>query len=362
MGLRRCPNRHRPSAITLTELLVVIAILLILSVTVLPNLTAAIDSRRIREASRAVSTFVARAQSRTIGAVEPRGFMLQPAAADADVAVDLYFADVPPAYAGQEQDSVVRILPYGESLPTSVTAEFLRRGERDDNTSQEITRLCSDGDGIQFGGRGPYYRFTPPNVVSMWADDGQTPRNTPWPRGFSVYGPDAGLPFRIRRQPSRASSGLLQLQRGAAIDLSWSTMGTRVLSGTLAGDDLGPGITGRIVTNPTQPICVLFDAAGRPAELWHSGGVRTVISEPLFLLMGLAELCGNRPVRLSAGESASQESDRRGANWQYSDASWLCIDHNTGTVKFGPVAPRAASVLESQRYIRMTIGLGITER
>jgi len=106
----------------------------------------------------------------------------------------------------------------------------------------------------------------------------------------------------------------------------------------------------------------LFDGSGKPSELYHSGGLRTVIAEPLFLLVGLAELCGNMPVVLAPGEAVSSEGERRGANWQYADSAWLCIDNNTGVVKFGPVDPRATTVITSQRYIRMTIGLGVTER
>jgi len=344
---------------TLVELLVVVAILTILSVVVLPNITGTIDSRRVREAARSVSTFIARAQSRAIGAVDPRGLILQPSTADADVVIDLYVATVPPVYAGEFPDSRARLDYAPAPLPSAAQVTFL-----DDDTSRRLanTDLTSDGDGIQFGGRGPYYRFTPPTpsvagTVRMWTDNNQSSRNTPWPQAGG-----AGLPFKIRRQPARASAGLLQLQRGAAIDLAWSTMGDKVLSSSLPDAALGAAISGRIVVNQPFPICILFDASGKPTELYHSGGVRTVIAEPIFLLIGLAELCGNRPVNLAPGESESDQEDRRGANWQYSDAAWLCIDNNTGIVKFGPVDPRAANVIASQRYIRMTVGLGVTER
>jgi prepilin-type N-terminal cleavage/methylation domain-containing protein len=339
---------------TLVELLVVVAILLILSVVVLPSITGTIDSRRIREGARAVSTFIARAQSRAIGATDPRGFILQPSAADPEVAIDFYFADVPPVYAGQAIDSRAT-LDYGMAvLPSSAQVTFLDPATA---TRLATTDLARDGDGIQFGGRGPFYRFTPAtSTVRMWPDNNQSPRNTPWPQASAD-----GMPFKIRRQPARASAGLLQLQRGAAIDLAWSTIGDRVLSSSLPDAALGAAISGRIVANQGFPICVLFDGSGKPTDLYHSGGVRTVVAEPIFLLVGLAELCGNPPVNLAPGESATDQEDRRGANWQYSDAAWLCIDNNTGIVKFGPVDPRATNVLASQRYIRMTVGLGVTE-
>lgn len=353
---QRCGDNR---GMTLTELLVVIAILMLLSVVVLPNIAGTIDSRRIREGARGVSSFVARAQSRAIGSVEPRGLILQPTAADADIAIDLFFADVPTAYGGEYPDSRVTFSYDDQNAPTVASLTYVRAGGLDTDTAQRVsaTDICHDGDSIQFGGRGPYFRWTKPNLVTMWTGNNQNYRNTPWPRSDAD-----GIPFKIQRQPGRASAGLLQLQRGAAVDLAWSTLGTRVLSNALPAAVLGAGVTGRIVSDQTQPICILFDGSGKPTEIYHSGGLRTVIAEPIFLLVGLAELCGNPPLLLAPGESASTQTERRGANWQYSDAAWLCIDNNTGITKFGPVDPRATSVLESQRYIRMTIGLGVTER
>lgn len=342
---------------TLVELLVVVVILGLLSVVVLPNLAGTLDSRRIREAARGVSSFVARAQSRSIGASDPRGLILQPTVADPDVVVDLFFADVPRAYAGQNPQTRARIVYDDPNSPSVATLVYLGDANNETYARLNTTDICRAGDSIQFDGRGTYYRFNPPDRVTMWLENNQTFRNTPWPRSGQ-----GGVPFAIQRQPARASTGILQLQRGAAVDLAWSTLGNRVLSTSLPDAALGTGIDGRIVTVPSEPISLLFDGAGKPRELYHSGGLRTVVAEPLFFLIGLAELCGNPPVVLSVGEVASTEGERRGANWQYADAAWLCVDNNTGVVKFGPVDARATTVLQSQRYIRMTIGLGVTER
>jgi type II secretory pathway pseudopilin PulG len=344
---------------TLVELLVVVAILLLLSVVTVPNIAGTIEARRIREAARSVSSFVARSQSRAIGSPVPRGLILQPTSADPDIAIDLFFADVPEEYAGDSVSSRAVITWNNPNQPTRAELAYRNDGGVDAETTNRLTNtdICRSGDSIQFGGRGAYFRWDPPNLVTMWADNGRSNRNTPWPRP----GPE-GLSFKISRQPTRASTGVLQLQRGAAIDLAWSVLGSRVLSNTLPDAALGPGITGRVVTDQSQPICVLFDSAGKPTEMFHSGGMRTVIAEPLFLLIGLTDLCGNTPVVLAPGESAALQKERRGANWQYGDSAWLCIDNNTGITKFGPVNPRASSVIESQRYIRMTIGIGVTER
>jgi hypothetical protein len=86
------------------------------------------------------------------------------------------------------------------------------------------------------------------------------------------------------------------------------------------------------------------------------------VTEPLFLLIGSSQLSGNDYVPSLSGDSGIDPEQREGTNWQYTDSAWLCIDNNSGVVKYGPVAPAATSVLASQRYVRQTVGLGVSER
>jgi len=240
-----------------------------------------------------------------------------------------------------------------------VEVQFQLNGTPDGPT---LTRLkdpdfCNDGDAIQFGGLGPWYRLvvsplrqaTGKSFIEMWADVSQSPRNLAWPQ----TGP-AGTTFKIGRQPRRASSGILQIQKGAAIDLAWSCLGARPL-GPVSGFPA-------ILTSPAKPVTLLFGPSGNPLEIVHSGGERTRITEPLFLLIGSSQLSGNDYVPSLAGDAGTDPEQRDGTNWQYTDSAWLCIDNNSGIVKFGPVAPRATSVLESQRYVRQTVGQSVSER
>jgi hypothetical protein len=164
----------------------------------------------------------------------------------------------------------------------------------------------------------------------------------------------------------------------AAVDLRWSSLGGTLFSDFIELNDAQPA-----------PITILFDAAGRPSQCVHSNGSRRTISEPIFLLLGLAELCGNDPVKVNpddngtgADESPNVEPEKRnGANWQYFDGIWLYIDHQSGLVRTAPSAARQAdikylasladgkalneairlAVLESQYNIRAAIGLGVRE-
>jgi prepilin-type N-terminal cleavage/methylation domain-containing protein len=223
----------RRRGMTLVELLVVVMILGLLSVTVLPTIGNTVGSRRNREAARNASSFIARAQSRAINAIGPRGFMIQPLAADPAAAIDMYFASAPEHYGGEDDDSraVVKPADLNSRLESQLDVHFERAGIPDAPTLDRLkdTDFCADGDAIQFGGFGPWYRLvvTPlrdgsgPPAITMWADASQSPRNLSWPRtGIG------GLPFRISRQPRRASSGVLQLQKGAAVDVAWSCLGS----------------------------------------------------------------------------------------------------------------------------------------
>lgn len=337
------PSATHSSGFTLIELLVVVAILGLLSVAVLPNLAGTITARRYREAARDVSAFVARCQSRALDAKEPKGVLIQPLAANTATAIDLYFANVPDVYAGETSLSTAQIAgttnitagPLAITFDAATQARFSSQPD-----------FCRAGDAIQFGGRGPKFKFLPPNQVTMWFEDNQNPRNTAWPRATG-----AGLPFRIWRQPSRGTGGALQLQKGAAIDLAWCCLGTRPFR-----DFMGTNIN-------ENAISLLFDATGKPTEIVHSGGVRTTVGEPLFLLIGEADLAGNPyDPSVSRDSISTPPEERGGANWQYGDCVWLCVDGNSGVVKFGNVAPGTTSVLASQRFVRMTIGYSVTER
>ena len=353
-------RRTTRGAMTLVELLVVVAILGLLSAVVLPAIGTTTDARRYREAGRSLSTFIARSQSRGINSDDAKGFLIQPLATDPSAAIDLYFANAPNAYAGGLASSraVVNVGTFASQLAVAFVLDGVdSNGDGNlDSDSFTLSQLaqpgfCTTGDLMQFGGAGPFFEFVPPPsggpLIRMRGDFNQSPRNTAWPRTSA-----SGAPFRILPQPRRASSGLLQLQRGTAIDIAWSCLGGRTL-----------GMGGIIAAAAQQaPVAVMFDSAGKPSELIHSGGLRTRITEPLFLLIGSLDAAGNEYVA-AANTSTGLEPDQRvGANWQYADSVWLCIDHNTGLVKQGPVAPAATTVYESQRFIRLTVGLGVTEQ
>lgn len=354
------PARHRRAGFTLLELLVVITILSLLAVIVLPNISGSVNARRYRDVSRNVSAFIARCQSRAIGARAPRGVMLQPLSGNTAAAIDLYLADTPDPYAGETTDSVAALdyTGFNYATGTAVPISF-------DLATRDrllMPNFCMDGDTIQFGGTGAKYKMlmtNPPTLpfrVGMWFEDNQNPRNTAWPQppatgaGLPLPATGAGLPFRIWRQPTRGTGGALQIGKGVCIDLAASTMGIIPFSAFMT-------------TNvPENTISIMFDSTGKPSEIVHSGGRRTSVSAPIFLLVGEADLAGNEYDPSVSGDTGTLPTERGGVNWQYGDCMWLCIDNNSGVVKSGPVAGRQTSIQASQRFVRLTIGYGTAEK
>lgn len=266
----------------------------------------------------------------------------------------MFFADSPPDYAGETVVTTADVeASGGDPRVASLTYS-------DTATQSRIANggFVSPGDSIQFEGRGLWFPLGPwdpikkKSTVTMRGDGlgrGQNPFNTVLPLG-------RGLPFRIRRKPFRASTGIFQCANGTAIDLRWCTLGGRLFSDfmTFSGDN-------------TPEIVVLYDKVGRPFQLLHSGGRKEPVAEPIFLLVGLVDLCGNDVVPVSDAEQAEDVNFRKGANFQYADAFWLVIDPNAGVVRSSRSAASEANsmtdataaemVIKSQYNIRIFAGL-----
>lgn len=109
------PPRANRSALTLVELLVVVVLVTTLVTTAIPVLAPGGDSRRLREASRAVNSFLAGAQARAVETGRPYGVALKRLSAvtgdprDNGMVVELAYVEVPPVYAGLDSGAMVRV-------------------------------------------------------------------------------------------------------------------------------------------------------------------------------------------------------------------------------------------------------------
>src|SRR5262245_34342634 len=108
---------HLRRAFTLVELLVVIAIISMVTLATVPMILPALDTRRIRESARIVSTQFASAQSEAMAKGRSVGVWIDKlktgdlagGTVEGQAAKDLFLCEVPQPYAGDTIDSRVTI-------------------------------------------------------------------------------------------------------------------------------------------------------------------------------------------------------------------------------------------------------------
>jgi|GEM_PF-858080 len=367
------PLPIRRAGMTLVELLVVITILGLLAVTVLPSLATSAESRRTRETTRTVSSFIAKAQGRAIGRQEWSGLKLMAVNASSAAAIDLFLADVPDAYRGDTTSAALTI-----SASTATT----RTGTSDAISSITGTGIFNlgirAGDPIRFDGRGPAYKVTGTSATSItfalrgndvndpYNDDvGQTAHNTPWPASGVSH------TFEIYRSPQ--TSGMpLTLPGGRAIDLYWSGFGppqANQMPGTYrpfvhVKNSFYPAPLAQGVSD----ISVVFDATGRLRQVF-AGNDRYSTTGPVFLLVGRADRANQAYLEYSTFTANKGADDSIGANWQYPDSYWVAIDPATGLVRTAECSPEDLSwaglneyqkLIRSQDWIRQALLAGGT--
>lgn len=334
---------------TLIELLVVVAIMLTLIITVAPNLVNTAEARRSREAARMVAGFVAKAQSRAVGRAEWSGMMLLATSTTSFAAIDMVLADVPPAYRGDTTDATVQVTgsvgSTRNAAPVPSTA-----------LASSTTANVAAGDIIRFGGRGPLFELIDPKSsgfgFELQGDDakalddlGYEPHNTPWPALSPVR-----HTFEIFRKPTPAGSPL-SLPESRAVDLRWSGVGPPQVDG-VTGTYRQFGGSGIV-----SSVSLVFDGTGRLRQAL-AGSTRLIITGPVFLLVGRPDrlprsLAGlSDPLDPNQPANLNPADDSTGANWQYADSHWVAIDPMTGVAKTAECFPGAASVTDSQRWIR----------
>ena len=325
--LAHSPYHRR--GMTLVELMVVVLILGLLAVTVLPNLANSADSRKIREAARAVSSFVAASQSQAISGRSGGGIridVLGSPMGSNDAALDVGMVMIPQPYCGDDPGSVVTVVP--DSIDSSMAALTFTGGFSDDplkNASGNILPHL----GIRFGGSRIEFMFVPTlgsATGTVYMQDGvgqsslpnlnQTIDNTSWPQGAVCYEITAG--------PLRDGNTSLTLGDGVAIDMTNSYVGT-----------------GNIFSVPrlSDSVYLLFDSAGVPTSWINDGLTKQPFAETLFLLINSVEAIQNNTSLTEPG------------------GYWVAVDPRGGVPKVAEVKPQGApidtlKIRDSQEYIR----------
>ena len=323
MTMSPAPHRH---GMTLVELLVVVLILGLLAVTVLPNLTNSGENRRLREGVRAVSSFVANAQSRAIGQATGAGLWIDVLAnqmGGSSIAIDLAAANVAQPYAGATTSSGITTLTASNlARSLSVTATF----------SETITLPPSGPYLLRFQGSRSWLDFALTTTsttetsasgisgtIALRNSVGQTVANMAWPQVSSAN----PVGYEIVSPPTRNSVSSLTLGDRVAIDITNSTLGSNVLTG---GVDYAS-------------IVVLFDPSGTPSQLvllprGGGSGARLPLQDPIFLLV------------------ASIESIQAGNSLTDPRSTWVAIDPRGGIPRVAEVNASGGTFAQKQSFIR----------
>jgi type II secretory pathway pseudopilin PulG len=316
--------------VTLIELLIVLSIIIMVTAAAIPIMAPALQNRRMREASRLVSTYISGARARAIETGRPVGVMFERFNGQ-PFSMVLSYVDVPQPYSGDFSNSRVIVSPgatYGQITGFALT-DMLWQG------------LVRHGDLIRLDSKGPWYAMgaastqsgqplPPPTTASPWifiTTSGAAPNLPP------SYSAGLAVPFQILRQPIRSSSPPMQLPEGVVIDLSSSSAGTFAFN---SGTPMAP----IVAYNPwfTFSPGGAMDSVGVPAVRRPTGSV--------FLLIGRRDLMPDVAINAMNGmpENKNIHDTDPIPKSEYLKNFWIAIAPQTGRVTVAESAVSASNL------------------
>ncbi len=314
--------RPSPLGFTLIEMLIVVSIMMILVAAAATMMRPATESRRIREAARAINVYLSSARNRAMETGRPCGVMLRRLQGAQTAVLTLDQCEVPPCYCGEMEQSVARVTQSG----TDISVALLSSASGGPETLP--SGMVRPNDLIQFNCQGPMYRIllttepldgngyflnTLTTLSATILDLTQAP-SQPWSATPLV------LSYRIYRTPVKGAAQPLQLPAGAVIDLYGS--------GIYGGVGIDPGTW-------EHTVMILFAANGSVDRIYAPGVPPGVLypTAPIFLLVGKRDRVGKAGV---GTPTSANEPDW--ANWQDLNNLWVVINPQTGLVTSGEVA------------------------
>ena len=314
-------------AVTLLELLVVIGILMLLIGVAIPTMQPALESRRIREAARAVNVYCGAARNRALETGRPCGVVIQRVEGLADCSDQLKQAEEPPSYAG-------------ESL-FSVAGNFQVNANNNIATlSADFSGLAPDkvhvGDLVQLNGQGPFYTITGVGGTNLTMQtDVSGGLLLPWNGG------SLPVPYEIFRRPTLTMANPLQLPSTTVIDLRDS--GTDDAPQWLKSS--GPG---------DEEIIIMFSPNGSVHRV-YLGGQPIAVTQPIYLLVGRRE-----QMLIQQPGNPGTDPDELLLNYQILSNLWVTLNPQTGLVTCTQMATTTAQddVAGARRYAREAQSMG----
>lgn len=335
LGPVRSVARRASRAFTLIEMLIVITITLLLVAASLTTMRPALESRRTREAARAIDVYLGSARNRAMETGRPCGVMLYRFSSAIPGVMNAALSEQPPCYCGDTEQSTAQVTYTGGALSATLCA------------SDSPYKMLRSGDLVQFNCQGPRFSISNPNCTDK-ADKEygfiQAPATgNPWVLNLDVAGQTVPwtaaaqtATYRIYRSPgSKLAASTLQLPAGATIDLDAS------------------GIDNGVLFNAGGDPMILFSPNGSVDLVYLNNGAN-VVTQPIFLLVGKREKIP-APVYVASNPETY-------ANYRDVTNLWVVINPQTGMVYTDYVGRNAGgvptSIDEARQLARQAVGMG----
>lgn len=276
-------NRLR-NAMTLVELLIAVTIISMLMAVAIPLVRYALESDKLREASRQMNMMLTGARTRAIERGRPVGVWLQRLSPTPNAATEIYLAESPPPYSGDSNGARGYIVDTNSDGVGDVI-EF-------DARSTLVASYVFPGDVIRFNRGGHYFQITAINSTATTLNiGGGVTVNIAGRASFTRIFPESVVPpalsassttpaegnsFEVLRHPKRLNSAPLQLADGTIVDLRFSGVGAE---GTQFA--FSPGDADHVI--------IAFDARGALSYLFFDNAPQDV-DGPVHLLLGKLDL------------------------------------------------------------------------
>jgi type II secretory pathway pseudopilin PulG len=383
---------------TLIELLVVVSIMMLLAMIAMPAMRPAMENRQSREAARAVNVFFGAVRNRAIQTGRPCGALIQRFENQPQAGTVLQQVEMPPPYAGELTDSVVRAQTwtYRPTNPVTlhwpdgtVLVKLMLRADSGSRRQYDFFADIRRGDLVQLNGQGPWYTITedPYDTAASpagWGQDYDFPLKTPsdpsspidlnagqdndndgwieshfltlklnfsqgamapWPqRGANFNAGDfsPAVPFSVLRQPYVDPTGSVIVQRSAVAPLQLPR--GVVIDLSESGTDSGPPLE-PAGPNDRSPVVLLFSPNGEATQMYfynlvtHQYAV-TPLTEPVHFLVGKWNRLPATAPNLSANEVPGPPKEDDGLrNYQDLNNLWVSVNPQTGLVVCSKIAP-----------------------
>jgi type II secretory pathway pseudopilin PulG len=304
-------------------MLIVVSIMMILMAAGASVMRPAGDSRRIREAARAVNIYLSSARNRAMETGRPCGVMLRRFSDTVPCAMNMDQCEVPPCYCGDTEQSVATVRSAGIGTATATL----------DNNDAPIN-LLRQYDLIQFNGQGPHYTitnsndvstgyilYTPGTTVLTLTYDSTQGQLVPWdttPRTVS---------YRIYRSPVKGAATPLQLPAATVVDLD--------ASGVDPPPPQAPPAPANRFSDTNGDVIILFSPNGS-INCIYTAGNQYFVTQPIFLLVGKRE-------RMLNMFQPNNTDEQTMMNYQDLNNLWVVINPQTGLINSEPVAAPLAS-------------------